>query len=127
MATIFDKLLDAINGGNVSEAERLIETGIDLNSPCDQGATPLYAAILNGHHKVEISARFNVKQQAFLNFVLAHYVSEGVQELDQEKLTPLLLLKYNDSISDAVADLGRPEEIGKVFAGFQQYLYQGVA
>lgn len=24
----------------------------------------------------------------------------------------------------AVADLGRPEEIGKVFAGFQKYLYQ---
>ncbi len=77
--------------------------------------------------KVEISAHFNAKQQAFLDFVLAHYVSEGVQELDQEKLTPLLRLKYNNSIADAVADLGRPEEIGKVFAGFQQYLYQGAA
>ena len=59
--------------------------------------------------------------------MLAHYVSEGVQELDQEKLTPLLRLKYNNSIADAVADLGQPEEIGKVFAGFQQYLYRGVA
>lgn len=26
--------------------------------------------------------------------------------------------------ADAVADLGRPDEIGKVFAGFQKYLYQ---
>ena len=26
--------------------------------------------------------------------------------------------------SDAVADLGRLEEIGHVFAGFQKYLYQ---
>ena len=33
--------------------------------------------------KVEISSRFNAKQQAFLDFVLAHYVDEGVQELDQ--------------------------------------------
>ena len=77
--------------------------------------------------KVEISARFNTKQQGFLDFVLAHYVSEGVRELDQDKLTPLLRLRYNNSIADAVADLGRPEEIGRVFAGFQQYLYQGVA
>jgi type I restriction enzyme R subunit len=51
-------------------------------------------------------------------------VSEGVEELDQSKLTPLLRLKYNDSIADAVADLGRPDEIGKVFAGFQKYLYE---
>jgi len=77
--------------------------------------------------KVEISAHFNARQRAFLDFVLAHYVSEGVRELDQAKLTPLLRLKYNNSIADAVADLGRPEEIGKVFAGFQQYLYQRVA
>ena len=74
--------------------------------------------------KVVISTHFNTKQQVFLNFVLSHYVREGVQELDQEKLRPLLLLKYHDSIADAVADLGRPEEIGKVFAGFQKYLYQ---
>jgi type I restriction enzyme R subunit len=36
----------------------------------------------------------------------------------------LLRLKYHDSIADAVADLGKPDEIGKVFAGFQRYLYQ---
>ncbi|MBI5590341.1 MAG: hypothetical protein HY881_07670 [Deltaproteobacteria bacterium] len=50
--------------------------------------------------------------------------SVGVGELDQGKLTPLLQLKYNDSLADAVADLGKPEEIGKVFSGFQKYLYQ---
>jgi type I restriction enzyme R subunit len=74
--------------------------------------------------KVEISTHFNTKQQIFLDFVLSHYVSVGVEELDQNKLTPLLRLKYHDSISDAVADLGNPEEIGRVFAGFQKYLYQ---
>ncbi len=51
-------------------------------------------------------------------------VSVGVEELDQEKLTPLLRLKHYNSIADAVADLGRPEKIGLFFAGFQKYLYQ---
>jgi type I restriction enzyme R subunit len=74
--------------------------------------------------KVIISEHFNSKQQVFLNFVLLHYVSIGVEELDQEKLVPLLRLKYHNSISDAVAELGKPEEIGKVFTGFQKYLYK---
>jgi type I restriction enzyme R subunit len=52
----------------------------------------------------------------------------GVEELDQEKLTPLLRLKYHDSLTDAIADLGgRPEEINLAFAGFQKYLYQQTA
>ncbi|MCU1243282.1 MAG: type restriction protein res subunit [Candidatus Acidoferrum typicum] len=74
--------------------------------------------------KIRFDGNFNTKQQAFLDFVLAHYIKEGVHELDQEKLTPLLRLKYNDSIADALADLRKPEEIGTVFAGFQKYLYQ---
>jgi type I restriction enzyme R subunit len=53
--------------------------------------------------------------------------SVGVEELDQDKLTPLLRLKYHNSIADAVADLGKLEEIGKVFAGFQKFLYETVA
>jgi type I restriction enzyme, R subunit len=74
--------------------------------------------------RVQIMTHFTDKQQAFLDFVLAHYVTVGVEELDQEKLTPLLRLKY-DSISDAIADLGgRADEIGRVFAGFQKYLYE---
>lgn len=75
--------------------------------------------------KIEISTHFNSKQQVFLDFVLSHYVSVGVEELDQTKLSPLLRLKYHDSISDAVADLGN--DIGQAFAGFQKYLYQSVA
>ncbi|WP_298702918.1 EcoAI/FtnUII family type I restriction enzme subunit R [uncultured Brevundimonas sp.] len=74
-----------------------------------------------------IGAHFDAKQQTFLDFVLAHYVSEGVGELDQEKLTPLLRLKYRNSIADAVADLGKPDEIGRVFFSFQKYLYQAAA
>ena len=33
----------------------------------------------------------------------------------------------DNAIADAVADLGKPEEIGKVFVGFQKYLYEKVA
>jgi type I restriction enzyme R subunit len=73
---------------------------------------------------IAVNARFNAKQRVFLGFVLAQYVKVGVEELDREKLSPLLKLKYNNAIADAVADLGRPEEIGAVFAGFQKYLYQ---
>jgi len=74
--------------------------------------------------RVPISTHFNTKQQAFLDFVLSQYIQVGVEELDKEKLSPLLKLKYNNAIADAVTDLGRPEEIGKVFSGFQKYLYQ---
>ena len=77
--------------------------------------------------KVEISTHFNARQQAFLDFVLSHYVAVGVEELDQEKLTPLLNLRYDHSLADAVADLGRPEEIASVFVTFQKYLYQQAA
>ena len=74
--------------------------------------------------RVIISTHFNTKQQVFLDFVLSHYVRVGVGELDQDKLTPLLHLKYHHSIADAIADLGPAQEIGKVFTGFQKYLYQ---
>jgi len=71
----------------------------------------------------EIHAHFNDKQQAFLHFVLAQYVKEGVEELDQDKLSPLLKLKYNNAIADATADLGTPDQIRNLFVGFQKYLY----
>jgi type I restriction enzyme R subunit len=88
---------------------------------------PVSREVRAANAKVYINSHFNAKQQAFLGFVLQHYVSVGVEELNQEKLTPLLRLKYHDSITDAVADLGQPNEIGKVFAGFQKYLYTQVA
>ena len=74
--------------------------------------------------KIEIHAHFNDKQQAFLDFVLSQYVKEGVEELDLEKLSPLLKLRYHDALSDAVADLGSVDQIRNVFIGFQKYLYE---
>ena len=77
--------------------------------------------------QAEIHDQFDQKQQAFLDFVLLQYVSVGVDELDQSKLTPLLRLKYRDSIADAVDDLGPPDRIAKIFSGFQKFLYKSSA
>ena len=74
--------------------------------------------------KSETHQHFTDKQQAFVAFVLDHYVKEGVEELDAEKLTPLLRLRYNNAIADAVDDLGSADQIRKVFVGFQRYLYE---
>jgi type I restriction enzyme R subunit len=88
---------------------------------------PLTREVRAANARVYTNTRFSAKQQVFLDFVLSHYVSVGVEEVDQAKLTPLLRLKYHDSIADAVADLGKPDEIGNLFAGFQKCLYQPVA
>ncbi|MBW6521128.1 MAG: hypothetical protein K0A99_08995 [Desulfoarculaceae bacterium] len=78
--------------------------------------------------RVIITRNFSSKLQVFLGFVLSHYEAIVIEELDQAKLTPLLKLRYHDSIPDAVIDLEQsPGEIGHVFAGFQKYLYQQTA
>jgi type I restriction enzyme, R subunit len=74
-----------------------------------------------------IYSNFNYKQQAFLDFVLSQYVKEGVDELDSEKLSPLLKLRYNNAIADATADLGSADQIRGMFVGFQRYLYEGTS
>jgi len=83
---------------------------------------PVTREVRAANARVHINTRFNAKQQVFLDFVLQHYITVGVEELDQDKLPDLLHLKY-ESINDAVDDLGKPEKIGKAFAGFQKYLY----
>jgi len=61
-------------------------------------------------------------QRAFLDFVLQQYVNDGVQELGEEKLPPLLLLKYR-SLPDATRQMGDIARIRETFMGFQQWLY----
>ena len=77
--------------------------------------------------KQEVDVRFKDKQRAFVDFVLGQYVAEGVDELDLEKLPALLKLKYHDAISDAIAELGSTDTIRRLFAEFQQFLYQEAA
>jgi type I restriction enzyme, R subunit len=87
---------------------------------------PVTRQVRAAQARVCINTHFSVRQQVFLDFVLQHYVSVGVEELDPEKLTTPLRLKDDNSIADAVAELGPPEEIGQAFAGFQKSLYLAV-
>ena len=73
--------------------------------------------------KTAIATRYDAKLQAFLEFVLSQYVSQGVEELDQEKLSALIALKYG-SAHEAAATLGGAPLIRDTFVGFQQYLYE---
>ena len=62
------------------------------------------------------------KQQAFVDFVLAQYVKQGVDELDADKLSPLLRLRHQ-ALTDAFADLGQPDQVRRLFVGFQHHLH----
>ena len=130
------KLLDGLaekgfGKDQLAEMQRIIDAEksdlFDVLAHVAYALPPLTREERANRARVAMNSHFSGKQQAFLDFVLAHYVTVGVEELDQDKLTPLLRLRYHDSIADAVADLGRPEEIGRAFSGFQRYLYQQVA
>ncbi|MGH8737160.1 MAG: EcoAI/FtnUII family type I restriction enzme subunit R [Burkholderiales bacterium] len=112
----------------LAEMQKIIEAEksdlFDVLAHVAYAMPPVTREVRAAGAKAHINASFNVRQQVFLDFVLQHYVSVGVEELDQDKLTPLLRLRYHNSIADAVADLGAPERIGEVFAGFQKFLYE---
>jgi type I restriction enzyme R subunit len=110
----------------LAEMQKIIDAEksdlFDLLAHVAYAKAPLTREVRAANAMVYINTRFSAKQQVFLDFVLQHYIAEGVEELDQQKLTPLLRLKYG-AIQDAIADLGQPEEIGMTFASFQKYLY----
>lgn len=55
--------------------------------------------------------------------MLAQYEDVGVTELDEEKLPPLLKLKYRDSPANARKELGKLAEVGRVPVRIQKYLH----
>lgn len=73
-------------------------------------------------HRGEILPRYTAKLQAFLDFVMGQYVAQGVEELDQGKLTQLLELRYK-TIADAMAELGASPGIRAAFIEFQEHLF----
>ena len=70
----------------------------------------------------KIFSSLSSEQKEFVEFVLSKYIETGVEELDQEKLAPLLLLKYH-ALDDAQKILGTIQNIRDLFIGFQQHLY----
>ena len=77
--------------------------------------------------KTNILRNHDYKQREFLEFVLGHYIEEGVRELNIDKLPRLIKLKYH-TYNDAIAELGlTTEAIKDMFVGFQKYLYEARA
>ena len=73
-------------------------------------------------HKAKIFSRSDGKLQAFLDFVLAQYVSQGVEELDEEKLASLVQLKYH-TIANAADELGGIPVIRDTFIEISSSIY----
>ena len=48
---------------------------------------------------------------------------KNMDELDSNKLTPLLKLLYKNSLHDAMTDLGGAVQVRQEFVGIQRYLY----
>jgi type I restriction enzyme R subunit len=111
----------------ILEMQRLIEAEscdlFDVLAYVAFAMDPVTRAERASHARAKVGEQFNEKQRAFIDFVLGQYIQEGVEELDQEKLTPLLRLRYH-AIADAVADLGPADQIRDLFVGFQQHLYR---
>ena len=70
-----------------------------------------------------IYSHYDDKQQAFLDYILSKYVSQGVTELQPEKLASYLELMYQ-GIHEAREQLGEMSEIRELFVEFQKHLYQ---
>ena len=81
--------------------------------------SPVTRAERVARRRPSISSRFDGELRAFVEFVLEHYVTQGVTELDDKKLPHLLDLRY-DSLQDAVAVLGPAAEIQQAFVGFRR-------
>lgn len=62
------------------------------------------------------------KQREFIDFILSHYIKDGVSQLSRTNMKSLLELKYG-SISDAAETLGAISIIRDTFVGFQKFLY----
>lgn len=111
----------------LTEMQRIIDAEnsdiFDVLAFVAYAETPLSREERAERAKIVMGQEFGDKQRAFLTFVLAHYVSAGVDELDEAKLGPLLKLKYNNAIADAFADLGTPDTVRQAFVGFQRFLY----
>lgn len=73
-------------------------------------------------HRKLIFMHYADKQQEFLDFILEHYIQQGVEELAEDKLPNLIELKYH-AVRDAVTELGSITDIRELFIGFQSYLY----
>src|SRR3989454_4172831 len=91
-----DDLAEFVKLQRIIEAEK--SDLFDVLAYVAYALPPLTREQRAGAAKVVITEQFTTRQQGFLDFVLGHYVRVGVTELDESKLTPLLRLRYHNSI-----------------------------
>lgn len=71
-----------------------------------------------------VAIQFSDRTRDFIDFVLDHYVTEGVEELDPLKLPELLQLKYG-GVNDALKAIGvNADGVRDAFFDFQKFLYE---
>lgn len=126
------KLLDGLaekgyGEEQMAEMQRLIDAEksdlFDVLAYVAFAMTPVTREKRAAYAQQALKTKYSNEQRAFLDFVLGQYVDEGVRELDEEKLPPLVELKYG-TFMDATKALGAIEDIRKMFLSFQPFLYQ---
>ena len=71
-----------------------------------------------------VALQFSDRTRDFIDFVLDHYVTEGVEELDPMKLPELLQLRYG-GVNDALREMGTSaDSVRNAFFDFQKFLYE---
>ena len=83
---------------------------------------PIQRATRVANAEEEIYKNLNDNQKEFIDFVLSRYVEGGVEELDLDRLSSLIELKYN-TVHDGLEVLGNVDEIKRTFIEFQKHLY----
>jgi len=83
---------------------------------------PIQRATRVANAEDEIYKDLNDKQKEFIDFVLSKYVEGGVEELDINRLSSLVELKYK-SLHDGQKALGDADKIKSTFIDFQKHLY----
>ena len=81
---------------------------------------PRKTRVANAEEKIHSNLSDN--QKDFIDFVLSKYVEGGVEELDINRLSDLIVLKY-EALHDGEKILGNPEGIKSMFIDFQKHLY----
>ncbi len=73
--------------------------------------------------RIDAERDLSPNQMDFMHFVLDRYVATGVEELEVEKLSDLIKLKY-EALQYGLEALGGSEKARETFIDFQEYLYQ---
>ena len=126
---LLDKITETGYGrGELTALQKLIDAEksdlFDVLEYVSFAIQPITRELRVARAQASIFDRQGNHQKEFLEFVLSKYIETGVEELAQEKLADLLILKYQ-ALPDAQEALGSAEKIRGVFFGFQKHLYAG--